>query len=259
MKTINGTLLRDRVAGLMFGLLFILFTSCNDTAVSPQIPAIHLHPLPDTTLFATELLDITVSVDEHAPGQVFFTSPSLPQGATLDSITGRLRWQTTVADTMPAKTIVLRAYNQVSADTIVYTIRVLSINAGSDGLRLLSPVGGEAFAVGDTMHIIWSTDFAKVENGVIFGISPNKGKSWVDIRPPTDALIQEGDQWYQGTLGRFDWIVKDSLESSLGKVWNLCTSECILKVEAPYDQVLSQTGRTGFVRSQTPTVLTITR
>lgn len=110
------------------------------------------------------------------------------------------------------------------------------IAPGPTGLRLLAPVGGESYTVGDTMTIRWSVDFDKVIRGVQFGFSTSDGKNWAHIMV-NDQLVTTGSPLYDGSVGQYRYVLPAELTDDFGNPAALVNDSCWVKVLAPYDMI----------------------
>jgi hypothetical protein len=96
-------------------------------------------------------------------------------------------------------------------------------------LTILSPAPHKTVTVGDTLTIRWRTDFDRVANGVYFAISPNGGRTWVDLN--MDNTIRKGAAAYAGSVGTFQWVVVGQLVNPEGVAIDMLSTTCRVMVK----------------------------
>ncbi len=88
-----------------------------------------------------------------------------------------------------------------------------------------SPVGGETFKVGDTLHIKWKTvgkGEAEISSVKVL-LSPDSGKTWLSLKSSGSVGTQD-PEW-----GNFPWLITAE-KSSLGKTYPLTTGNNLIRI-----------------------------
>jgi hypothetical protein len=92
-------------------------------------------------------------------------------------------------------------------------------------LYLISPNGGERFAVGDTMFITWGTGTDEATTCLI-RVSMDGGVSWPVSLTGSGGLDRADPTW-----GRFPWVVPATVTEPDGSVTSTVSEECLVQIQ----------------------------
>ncbi len=94
----------------------------------------------------------------------------------------------------------------------------------SPPLNLLSPVAGEEYIVGDTMHIRWRAN-TETMSGVVIRFSNNAGEDWVSL-VNEGAVTRDSPEWED-----YGWVIPDEFSvPSTGRNVKTTSEACIVEI-----------------------------
>jgi hypothetical protein len=94
---------------------------------------------------------------------------------------------------------------------------------------LTSPVSGESYHVGDTMHITWVEDPAKI-SGIMIKLSVDQGMNFVN----NDAVINPGNHQIAAGVKKLDYVIP----ASIFQPGDLPSSQCLILISDYQDATL---------------------
>jgi len=103
-------------------------------------------------------------------------------------------------------------------------------------IRILSPAEGETYAVGETLPIVWITDFRRVSLGVAPYISLDGGLSFIGL---INNAITKDDPEYTADTGTFNWEIPDSIDDGRGMV-STVSNTAVVRVFSQYEPDLPE-------------------
>jgi hypothetical protein len=106
--------------------------------------------------------------------------------------------------------------------------------AQDPSVQVLCPKEGAAFRVGSTLTVQWALrNQARPDGGVAILFSPDEGMSWHYL---TNPMKNEDTAIYRDSIGTFNWTIADSVRLYGTVYMHMASTQCIVKVEAPYDE-----------------------
>ncbi|MDD5672789.1 MAG: hypothetical protein PHC61_01380 [Chitinivibrionales bacterium] len=148
-------------------------------------------------------------------------------GQSIDSTSGLFSAATTAGGPYTVTATATSKGVTKSATATVLVYRPVTITA---------PLQAATYKIGDTLTISWTRLANTTTTGLDIELTTDQGLNWSSL--VESVLIHDGNAaYYQGNVGTLKWKIPLSFIGPTGNTINCASNKCMVRLNAPYDNI----------------------